>query len=66
MTNSLSESRSEKLSKEGNPPSVDAPNVSKAFVNCDSALVGYVWMSRKSLRSSSSAGKNVGRVGKST
>lgn len=65
VTNSLSESRSEKVSNVGKPPRVDAANESNGLLNCDSGLINIESQPNKNLCSSSSPGHSVGNGGKS-
>ncbi len=66
VTNSFSESRSEKVSKDGKPLSVGAPIESKEFVNCDSGLTNTDSPCSMNLCSSSSPGQSVGKGGNSS
>ena len=64
VTNSLSESRSEKVSNVGRPPNVDAPRVSNALEKCNSGLMKFDSNPGSSLWLSLSECK-VGRGGRS-
>lgn len=64
MTNSFSESRSEKVSKEGRPPKVDVPSDSRDLLNWDSGLIRMESLPKRNLCSSSSPEQSVGKGGK--